>query len=51
LRTLIERGIAEGVAVDFADYAHIRWYKRVWYGFAFLVYETLIRVVTWSKYT
>jgi len=51
LRARIERGIADGVAVDFADYAHIRWYKRVWYGFAFLVYETLIRVVTWSKYT
>lgn len=50
LSAQIERGIADGVAVHFADYANIPWYKRAWYGFAFLVYETLIRVVTWSKY-
>jgi cardiolipin synthase len=50
LRTQIEHGIADGTAVNFADYANIPWYKRVWYGFAFLVYESLIRVVTWSKY-
>lgn len=50
LRAQIELGIADGVVVDFADYANIRWYKRVWYGFAFLVYESLIRVFTWSKY-
>jgi cardiolipin synthase len=46
----IERGMADGIEVHFSDYANIRWYKRAWYGFAFLVYETIIRVVTWSKY-
>lgn len=50
LRTHIERGVADGVPVHVADYANIRWHKRVWYGFAYLVYETIIRVVTWSKY-
>jgi len=50
LRAQIELGIADGVTVNFADYVNIRWYKRVWYGFAFLVYESLIRVFTWSKY-
>lgn len=51
LRTHIERGVADGVAVDFAEYANIRWHKRLWHGFAYLAYETLIRVVTWSRYT
>ncbi len=50
LRTQIKRAVADGITVHFADYANIRWYKRVWYGFAYLVYETIIRVVTWSKY-
>ncbi len=50
LRSQIECGMAEGIEVNFADYANIRWYKRAWYGIAFLVYESLIRVVTWSKY-
>ncbi|HSY28471.1 MAG TPA: phospholipase D-like domain-containing protein, partial [Burkholderiaceae bacterium] len=50
LRAQIECGMAEGIEVNFADYENIRWYKRAWYGIAFLVYESLIRVVTWSKY-
>jgi len=51
LRAQIEKGIADGVAVHLADYANIRWYKRFWYGVAFMLYETIIRVATWSKYT
>jgi len=51
LRAHIERGIADGVQVAYADYANIRWYKRLWYGVAYLVYETTFRVVTWSRYT
>jgi cardiolipin synthase len=50
LRDQIEQGIADGVPVDFAEYENVSWYKRFWYGFAFLFYETVIRVVTWSKY-
>jgi cardiolipin synthase A/B len=50
LRRQIESGIADGVAIHFADYANIPWYKRFWYGVAFFFYETMIRVVTWSKY-
>ena len=50
LRSKIEAGVAEGVVVNEADYANIPRYKRVWYGIAFLLYETIIRVVTWSKY-
>jgi cardiolipin synthase len=50
LRAQIEGGIADGVVIQLADYENIPWYKRVWHGFAFLVYETMIRVVTWSWY-
>ena len=50
LRVHIEQGVAQGVAVDRAAYAGIPWFKRVWYGAAFLLYQTIIRVVTWSKY-
>ena len=50
LRSHIEQGVEQGVAVNRADYAGIPWFKRVWYGAAFLLYQTIIRVVTWSKY-
>ncbi|HEX8957458.1 MAG TPA: cardiolipin synthase ClsB [Burkholderiaceae bacterium] len=50
LRAHIEQDVAQGVVVDRAEYADIPWLKRVWYGAAFLLYQTIIRVVTWSKY-
>lgn len=50
LRAKVEQGVAQGVVVDKADYADIPWVKRVWYGVALLIYQTIIRVVTWSKY-
>ncbi|HEY8027255.1 MAG TPA: phospholipase D-like domain-containing protein [Burkholderiaceae bacterium] len=50
LRSGIEDGIAAGVPVALADYADIPGFKRVWYGLAVVVYQTIIRVVTWSKY-
>lgn len=50
LRSGIEDGIASGVPVALADYADIPGFKRVWYGLAAVVYQTIIRVVTWSKY-
>jgi cardiolipin synthase len=50
LRAQIEYGVGQGVAVERADYAGIPWFKRAWYGAAFLLYQSIIRVVTWSKY-
>lgn len=50
LRAQIESGMAEGIPVDYADYENIPWFKRGFYGVAFFIYETVIRVVTWSKY-
>ena len=47
----LEQGIADGVAVAAADYANHPWYRRLWYGTAYLVYRGLMRIVTMGGYT
>ncbi len=47
----LEQGIADGVAIVAADYANQPWYKRAWYGFAYMVYRSLMRIVTLGGYT
>jgi cardiolipin synthase len=51
LREHIERGIADGVPVDARDFANISWYRRAWYGFAYLVYKNVLRVLTLGRYS
>ncbi|WP_061286718.1 cardiolipin synthase ClsB [Herbaspirillum chlorophenolicum] len=46
LREEIEAGAAEGRVVHLADFAHAPWYKRAWYGAAFLLYRTVIHIIT-----
>lgn len=50
LRRAIERGVAEGVAVDPDHFAHVRWYKRYWYGAAYFLYQGVLRIITLGKY-
>ncbi|MEO6354097.1 MAG: cardiolipin synthase ClsB [Oxalobacteraceae bacterium] len=50
LRGQIELAIAEGVDIPLSDYVNIRWYKRVWYGFTYLVYRGVMRIVTLGDY-
>lgn len=50
LRTHIERGVSEGVPVHSKDFANIAWYKRVWYGAAYLLYKNILRIITSGKY-
>lgn len=50
LQAHIEQGIVDGVAIQLSDYVNIRWYKRVWYGFTYLVYRGIMRVVTLGDY-
>lgn len=50
LQRQITLAVADGVSIRLADYANIRWYKRVWYGFSFLVYRGLMRIVTLGDY-
>jgi cardiolipin synthase A/B len=50
LRKKIELGIADGVPIKVEDYAHIPWYKRAWYGAAYLAYKAIMRIITLGNY-
>lgn len=50
LRHAIERGVADGVAVDPDHFAHVHWYQRYWYGAAYFLYQGLLRIITLGKY-
>ena len=51
LKEHILDGVADGVPVRHDDFANIPWYKRAWYGAAFLLYRSIMRVITWGKYS
>lgn len=46
LRQEIEAGAAQGRVIHLSDFLHIPWYKRAAYGAAFLLYRTVIRIIT-----
>jgi cardiolipin synthase len=50
LRRHIERGVADGVAVQLEDYVNIPWYRRMWYGVAYLFYRSMLRLIAPGKY-
>jgi cardiolipin synthase len=50
LRRHIEEGVAEGVAVELAEFSNAPWYRRAWYGFAYLLYKSVLRVISWGRY-
>jgi len=49
LRCHIEAAVADGTPVNPLDYANIPWYLRVWYGIAYLVYRSLLKVITMGR--
>ena len=51
LRAHIERGVAEGVMIKAEDFENIAWYRRAWYGAAYLLYKSILRIITSGKYT
>lgn len=51
LKEHILDGVADGVPVRRDEFANIPWYKRAWYGAAFLLYKSIMRVITWGKYS
>lgn len=51
LRILIERAVDEGVTIREEDYANVPWYERVWYGMAYFIYKSILRVITLGRYT
>lgn len=46
LREEIEAGAATGRVVHLSDFRHVPWYKRAAYGAAFLLYRSVIHVIT-----
>jgi cardiolipin synthase len=50
LRLRMQQGIADGVQVRLEDYARIPRYKRMWYGMVYVVYRSLMWVVTLGNY-
>lgn len=50
LRRHIEAGISEAVAVRREDFAKFPWYLRAWYGGAYFLYKSVLRLITWGRY-
>jgi len=46
LRAEIEVGLSEGRLVQLHDFVHSPWYKKLWYGTAFLFYRGIIHIIT-----
>jgi cardiolipin synthase len=51
LQRQIEAGVADGIPVRLEEYDNIPWYRRAWYGAAYLVYKGILRTVTLGKYS
>jgi len=49
LRAHIERGIAEGVEITLADFEGVPWYRKAFHRVAYLVYASVLRLITWGK--
>ncbi|MQA23461.1 cardiolipin synthase ClsB [Rugamonas rivuli] len=50
LRQHIEAAIADGVVVDYADFAHVGRFRRIGYEIAFFAYKMAMRVFAVGKY-
>ena len=51
LRKDIEAALSEAVEICPESFANRPWYKRFWYGTAFLIYRFIMRTITWGDYT
>ena len=50
LRMHIERGVSEGVPIRQEEYASVPWYRRMWYGGAYLFYRSVLRLIAAGRY-
>jgi cardiolipin synthase A/B len=50
LRRHIEDGVMQGVEIRATDFAGIPFYRRAWYAVAYLLYKTVLRLITWGRY-
>jgi cardiolipin synthase len=51
LRDHIRSGVKEAVPVHPEEFSSTPWYKRAWYGAAFLLYRGVMLLITMGKYT
>jgi cardiolipin synthase len=49
LRAEIEVGLQQGRLVQLQDFVDIQWYRKLWFGTAFLIYRGIIRVITLGR--
>ena len=50
LKRRIETAIMEAEPVGERSFMNRPWYRRFWYGTAFLIYRFVMRVITWGDY-
>ncbi|NDI86441.1 cardiolipin synthase ClsB [Undibacterium crateris] len=50
LEAELNQGIADGTEVQEADFSSLPWTRKLWNGFAFLVYRNLMRIMTSGHY-
>ncbi len=51
LRDIIARGVAEGTAITVEDVAQFSWLRRVGNRLAYLLYRTVLKIITAGRYT
>jgi len=51
LREHIRSGVKDAVPIHPEEFRNIPWHKRAWYGTAFLLYRSIMRLITMGKYT
>ena len=51
LRDIIARGVAEGTIITAENVAHFSWIRRVGNRLAYLLYRTVLKIITAGRYT
>jgi cardiolipin synthase len=46
LRREMEQAVADGVVIDPLEFANIPWYRRLWYGSAYVFYRSVLWLLT-----
>jgi len=51
LRDIIARGVAEGTLITAEDVAQLSWLRRIANRLAYLLYRTVLKIITAGRYT
>ncbi|MEC4719137.1 cardiolipin synthase ClsB [Noviherbaspirillum sp. CPCC 100848] len=51
LRGHIQDAVEESVTIRPEDFANIPWHQRAWYGAAYFLYKSILRIITLGRYT